>query len=631
MTIFSCNNLSKSYDRGVLFDGVSFGMDEGDRIGLIGRNGIGKTTLMNIIAGREYPDSGEVIFNNNIRFEYLDQEPVFEGGDIVIDAVMSGRPRIYELLNEYHILCTKLGSGFDEKNSRRVEELTSQLDALDAWSLETEAKIILDKLGIFEFDTSVSSLSGGLRKRVALARALLSDPDLLILDEPTNHLDADSVQWLQDRLMNTGKAIMFVTHDRYFLDAVATRIIELDQKRIFHFPGNYEKYLEQKESFIDSHNSTIDHIKVKLRQELAWLQRGARARRSKQKSKIDWIEELSKHAKYIKERKIKIELGKNFLGSRIIDANNISKEIGGKKLFEDYTYIAKPGDRIGIIGRNGSGKSTLLNVLCGYMPPDDGNVKIGESVKIGYFTQENTELKNDMKVIDALRDIADYIDCGIGRERYITAKELLNRFLFPPKQHSALIETLSGGEKRRLAILRVLMANPNVIFLDEPTNDLDIQTLNALEDYLDNFYGVLIVVSHDRAFLDRTVQFILSFEGGGRLKEYPGNYSAYLEKKEEKEKNTQKPAPRKEKTAPKRSDNGNVKVKLSYMEQREFDMLEKEIPELEDKKRTLEEYIPTIDFSNYKLIEEKSSELAELEKIIDEKTLRWLELSESVG
>ena len=626
MTIFSCNNLSKEYDRGIIFDSVSFGIEQGDKIGLIGKNGIGKTTLLNILAGRDYPTTGEVVFNNNVTFEFLEQQPEFDTDETVLDSVMNAKSELFEALNEYHILCARSESDSSPELNGKLEKLMHYIDSNEGWALETESKTILSKLGLNDYYENIRNLSGGLKKRVALAKALLTNPDLLILDEPTNHLDADSVQWLQDRLCESGTSILFVTHDRYFLDSVATKIIELDRNKLITFPGNYEKYLELKESMIDAHNSAVEHNRSKLREELAWLQKGAKARRTKQKSRIDWIAKLQEETKAIEERKIKIELGKTFMGSRVIDAHNISKTIAGKKLFEDFTYLAKPGDRIGIIGPNGSGKSTFLNVLSERLKSDTGTVKIGPSIKIGYFTQESTELKPSQSVVGSLREIADYIDCGVGRDRYITAKELLLRFLFPNYQHTSLIETLSGGEKRRLAILRVLMANPNVIFLDEPTNDLDIQTLNALERYLENFYGTLLVVSHDRAFLDRTVNFIYAFDGKGNIKEYPGNYSAYLEKIEA----AGKAGVKIEKAAKPKRNKETTRKKLSYMEQREFDRLETDIPKMEQEKEELEQFITTINVEDYKKIEDISLQISGLEEKIDESTMRWLELSESI-
>ncbi len=628
MTIFAANNLSKSFNHGMLFEGVSFGLEEGERLGLIGKNGAGKTTLLKVISGDEIPDTGEVIFNNDVTKEYLTQDPQFEKNELVIDAVMKSQSKIFRMIEEYNKITSMLQLDDDPKALQRHKELLEMINIADGWSLEREAQTILSKLGIHNYDQNVGTLSGGLKKRVALAAALVSNPTLLIMDEPTNHLDADSVQWLQDRLQNSSNSIIFVTHDRYFLDAISTRIVELDQKRIFVFPGNYEHYLEQKASIVDTQISTIEHIKSRLKSELAWLQKGAKARRSKQKSRIDWIAELEKETFRPEDKKIKIELGTKFLGGRIIDAHGITKSIGGKVLFKNFTYVAKPKDRIGIIGPNGAGKSTLLNVLSGRMTSDTGTVKIGASANIGYFTQDSSELKPTQSVIGTLREVAEYIDVGIGRDRYLTARDLLTKFLFPHKQHSAFVSTLSGGERRRLQILRVLMNNPNVIMLDEPTNDLDIHTLSAFENYLDDFYGVLIVVSHDRAFLDRTINFIWAFDDKGGIKEYPGNYSNYLERKEQEQKINKA-----YKTSNKKQNNWKDKAqkrpnKLTYKDQLELKRLEKTIPELEIRKSELEDKINSGNISDYLELEKMSKELVELDSILDDLTISWLELSE---
>ena len=402
----------------------------------------------------------------------------------------------------------------------------------------------------------------------------------------------------------------------------------MDHRRIYTFPGNYEHYLEQKQNIQDTQSATVEHIKSRLRTELAWLQKGAKARRSKQKSRIDWISEMEKDSYQPEEKKIKIELGTKFLGSRVIDAHNISKNIAGKQLFQNYTYLAKPGDRIGIIGPNGAGKSSLLNVLSGKLHSDTGSIKIGASANIGYFTQDSTELKETQSVIGTLREVAEYIDVGVGRDRYLTARDLLEKFLFPFQQHSAFISTLSGGERRRLQILRVLMSNPNVILLDEPTNDLDIQTLNSLETYLDDFYGVLIVVSHDRAFLDRIVKFIWAFDNKGGIKEYPGNYTNYLETIEKQAKLLRQSTSSAGKLNDWKDNSQKKPKKLSYKDKLELDQMEKIIPELEKNKSELENEIYSGAITDYIKLEAKSKQLVELESELDSKTMKWLELSE---
>ncbi len=628
MTVFSANGLSKTFDDKLLFENVSFGMQEGERVGIIGKNGAGKTTLMRILASMEVPDTGEVIFNNNARLEFLEQMPDFDKHDSVLDVVMKGKPQVCALLDEYQLLCGLPKEQTTPEQEARLEELSHKIDEADGWNLENQAKAILSQLSLTEYDKDVMKLSGGLKKRAALARALLSKPDLLILDEPTNHLDADSVQWLQDYLQNSNQTILFVTHDRYFLDAIVTRIVEIDQEKIFTYPGSYEQYLERKHEYMQVHQSTVDHKLSRLKTELAWLQKGAKARRTKQSSRINWIDELKKEAVHIKEKKIKIELGCDFISSRVIEAHSIKKTIGGKLLFNDFTYYAKPKDRIGIIGPNGSGKSTLLKTLQSIIQPDSGTVKIGTSIRLGYFKQEIDDLKPEQSVIGAVKEISEYINVGVGRDRYLTPQDLLDKFLFQRRQQKALIKTLSGGEKRRLGLVRLLMGNPNVLLLDEPTNDFDLATLTAFEEYLDDFYGVLITVSHDRAFLDRTVEFIYCFDGKGNIKQYPGNYSFYLQKKEQEKRNAVKTAPSKNDT---RKNRPKQQKKLSYKEQREFDELEIKIPELENAKETLESELASGTLTDFQVLQDKSDELQRLNDEIDESSMRWLELAEKVN
>jgi ATP-binding cassette subfamily F protein uup len=626
MTIFSVNNLSKSYRDSPLFQNISFGMEQGEKIGLIGKNGAGKSTLLKIIYGTVSPDNGSATMNNNVRVEYLTQSIEFEIEDTALDYVINGKPEIYTYFKEYHELIHN-----NSTNTERIIELSHKIDELDGWSIEAEAKKLLQKVGITEFDKSLHSASGGEKKRIAIAKVLISKPDLLILDEPTNHLDADTVQWLQDELSQTNLSIIFVTHDRYFLDALATRIIEIDLERLFSYPGNYENYLFQKETFLATEKSANDHLQNKLRAEQEWLARGARARRTKQKSRIDWADKLKEDARFVELKKIKIEVGNVFLGGKIIEAHNMSYSINGRKLIDNFSYNAQAGDRIGILGANGAGKSTLLKLFCERLQPSFGSCKLGTSVKIGYYEQEHESLDESKTVIGSLQEIAEYINVGIGKERKITCKELLDRFLFTRSRQNSYVFTLSGGEKKRLALLRLLMANPNVLLLDEPTNDFDIETLNVFEDYLENFYGILITVSHDRAFLDRCANFIWAFESNGKIKEYPGNYSAYLEKKEQNRQENREVKQAEKKLEPQaqvvKSSNSN---KLSFKEIKEFESLNIEIPKLESRKTEIETYL-TSNFDDYKQIELMSNELNEVINNLDEKTFRWLELSEKTN
>ncbi|MCB2203905.1 ABC-F family ATP-binding cassette domain-containing protein [bacterium] len=632
MVLFSTNGLSKTFHEQPLFTDVAFGMEEGERVGIIGKNGVGKTTLLRIIAGTEDADDGKVAFNSKATFEYLEQMPSFPVEQTVLDAVLDGRSEVRDLLDRHEQLCGLVAKSHDAALQKELDTVTERIEHVQGWSLETDARIILQKLGVQEFDADVRRLSGGQRKRVALARALLRDPDLLILDEPTNHLDADSVQWLQDRLQQSPRALLLITHDRYFLDAVVNRIVEMDQQQLISFPGNYEQYLERRESMINAQEAEAERTRSKLRQELAWLQRGARARRSKQKSRIDWIAKMHAAPKPVQEKRIKIEVGDSFLGSKIIDAVNIAKSIGGKLLFEHFTYRATAGDRIGIIGPNGCGKSTLLNVLCGNIEPDEGSVKIGSSVRIGYFRQENTDFDPSKSVIATLREVAEYIDTGVGRDRYLSATDMLKKFHFPHKKQGALVGTLSGGERRRLALLIVLMNNPNVLFLDEPTNDFDLQTMSALEEYLTNFLGFLVIVSHDRMFLDRTVDYIYSFDGEGQIRQYPGNYTSYLERKEaeaqqeaETQERVQKNTSTRQPAEPRPIKNPK---KLTWKEERAFEKLETDIQSLEEEKATLSDELENGAGGDYARLAEIGERIREIDARIEELSDKWLEFAQ---
>jgi len=624
MNLFSIHTISKTFEETLLFQDISFGMESGERVGIIGKNGVGKSTLLRIIAGKETSDTGIVAYNKNITLEYLEQLPSFMEHAQVLNTVMSGKPDEYALIKRHAYLC-HLASMTSEQEEE-LHDISEKIAAMNAWNLENEAKRLVSMLGVSTFEADVKNLSGGQRKRVALARALLSAPDLLILDEPTNHLDAATVQWLQEELQQSSKSVLLVTHDRYFLDAVSNKIIELDKNKLYVFPGSFEKYLERKEQMISTEEAAAEHLRNKIRSELAWLQRGAKARRTKQQSRINWIEKMTAEPQKEEQREIKIEVGNVFLGGRIIDAYNISKSIGDKLLFSKFTYNAAPGDKIGIIGLNGTGKSTLLNTLCGYIEPDSGSVKLGDLVKIGYFRQEFEQLPPTQTLIGAVRDVAEYIDAGVGRERYISARELLERFLFPSNRHHSRVETLSGGERRRLEMCRILMANPNVLILDEPTNDFDLATLSALEEYLQFFKGVLIIVSHDRAFLDKTVEFIYAFEENGNIKQYPGNYSTYLEAIEAKKILQQEQPKVQSKDVSERPK--QVKKGLSFKEQREYEILEKEIPVLEEQKVELENRLHNSQNLPYQTITELSEQISVIGSKLDETTLRWLELDE---
>jgi ATP-binding cassette subfamily F protein uup len=625
MILISASGLSKAFTQTSLFQNISFGIEQGEKVGLIGKNGAGKTTLLRILAGVETPDSGEIIRTNNIKVDYLTQTTEYDYDDTAIDYVMNGIPELHEAFQEYHFL---LDSQSPEPD--KLAELSHRIEELNGWSIESEAKKILQKVGITDFDKSLHTASGGEKKRIALAKILIAKPDLLILDEPTNHLDADTVQWLQDELSATNLTIIFVTHDRYFLDALATRIVELDFEKLLFFDGNYETYLIQKQALLLNEKSTNEHLQNKLRQELAWLSRGAKARRTKQKARIDWAGKMKDDIRFVDHKRIKIEVGKNNLGSKVIEANNVGFTIGDRLLVANFNYNAQHGDRIGVIGPNGSGKTTLLKIFAGMQSPTKGTCKLGSTVKIGYFEQEHKTLDESNTVIGSLQEIAEYINVGVGKERKITCRELLDRFLFPRNRHNTFVHTLSGGEKKRLALLRLLMANPNVLLLDEPTNDFDIETLNVFENYLDDFLGVLIIVSHDRSFLDRCAEFIWAFEGKGVIKEYPGNYTAYLEKKEAKKSELREQKSNEKKTELKIKDDNKSTPKsnkLTYKEKLELEKIEIEISALESRKSELESQLGNPG-QDYKVLEQLSHELNEADSRLDKISNRWLELSE---
>lgn len=621
-------------------------MEYGEHVAIIGTNGVGKTTLMRIIAGIEEPDEGIVAFNKEVRLAYLGQQPELENSDSVLDSVMKVYPQAFALLRRYTELCSLLDNTSSRSDisaaQRELREVSQKIDSESAWNLESEAKAMLHRLGVRNMEERIENLSGGLKKRVALAKILLSDAQLLILDEPTNHLDADSAQWLQDHLTASPKALLLTTHDRYFLDAVAHRIVEIDRGKVISFAGNYEYYVERKALIVANEEATAEHLGNRLRKELSWLAASARAQRKKHKSRVEWVRKLQDHHAHLRKatetKNIKIEVGMQLAGSQLIDAVNISKAVGDRQLFQNFTYKAAKGDRIGIIGPNGSGKSTLLNILAGELQPDTGTVKFGSSVRIGYFRQESSDIAPTLSVLAALREIAEYIDTGVGRERFLTAKDMLQRFNFSPHQFGTLVGHLSGGERRRLGLLRVLMSNPNVLLLDEPTNDFDIPTLHALEEYLQFFHGALIIVSHDRAFLDRTVHYIYAFEPDSQgimcIKEYPGNYSAYLEYKELQRQHKHMASAEKvhkstsNNTATVSSNISSSKAPLNkYQRSKQREHLEHSIASHEQRKAELEQLLCSGVTTDYKLLQHYSDELAQVIEELDVLIALWIELA----
>lgn len=639
MSIFTLKSVQKDFGIKEILREATFSIDETDKVGLIGTNGSGKSTLLKILAGIEPIDGGEFQVNQNARSVYLPQQPEVEENNTVLEQVLASSGEQIKLIQEYESLSEKLAS--DPNNNQllsRFSTITQQMDAMGTWDLDTKAKIILDKLGLQSPHAPVKNLSGGERKRVALTAALLSEPDVLLMDEPTNHLDADSVEWLQEYLRNFRGALLLVTHDRYFLDRVTSRILEIDRADLYTYDGNYSYYLEKKAEIEAAEASSLQKYKSVLRRELAWLKQGPKARSTKQKARMQAIDELQNQE--FKEAKGKVDISTpgRRIGKKVIEVENISKSYRDRVLIKDFTYIFNPTDRIGIIGGNGVGKSTLMDIVTGRTPADTGKVEIGTTIHIGYFDQHSEQLlqaKNEnQRVIEYLKETAEYVKTA--DETLITASQMLERFLFPPNQQYIPLHKLSGGEKRRLFLLKVLMSAPNVLILDEPTNDLDVQTLSVLEDYLEEFNGCVISVSHDRYFLDRTVNQIFAFSEGGEIKFYPGNYSTYLDYKEAEEAEKTSSEKAVKKTEEKKSDsNGKAKQpkngkprRLSNWERRELEKLETEIPQLEAEKAELEKALYETPPQKYSELQKLSEQVATLEENIEKATERWLELAE---
>ncbi|MHA0857404.1 ABC-F family ATP-binding cassette domain-containing protein [Paenibacillus sp. CMAA1364] len=528
MNILTVEHISKSYGEKILFQDASFGMEDQDKIGIVGVNGTGKSTLLQIIAGLEKPDGGQISIGNGVRVRTLAQNPDYDPEMTVLQQVFQGNDPQMKVVADYTVTMDLLDSDpSNEKVLERLLDLNQEMDTLQAWNLESEAKIILNKLGITQFEDLMGTLSGGQRKRVALANALIQPCELLILDEPTNHIDTDSVAWLEQYLQKRRGALLMITDDRYFLDRVANVMLELDYGRLFRYQANYSAFLELKAEREEREASTEHKRQNLLRTELAWMRKGPKARSTKQKARIDRYEELKDTQGIQRAASMDMSVASSRLGRKILEIDHLHKTNDGIVLIQDFNYIAVPEDRVGIVGSNGTGKSTLLNLIAGRLQPDGGEISVGTTVKIGYFTQEHQEMNEKQRVIEYIKDVAEVIKTADGST--ITAGQMLERFLFSPTLQWTPISKLSGGEKRRLYLLRVLMGAPNVLLLDEPTNDLDIQTLAVLEQYLDDFPGVVIVVSHDRYFLDRTVDKIVAFEGGGNLRLHVGSYTEYEE------------------------------------------------------------------------------------------------------
>lgn len=622
MKILSIENLSKTYGEKQLFQDISFTISEKERVGLIGVNGTGKSSLLKIVAGVDLPDSGEIVMPKDYKIAYSSQTPSLNDELTVLDQVFEGDAPVLRVVKEYERALMEFEMNPNQQSSQeRLFELQSRMDAVEGWDVGTNAKTILTKLGISDFNKKIAELSGGQKKRVSLAQVLIREADLLILDEPTNHLDYESVKWLEEYLGRYKGALLLVTHDRYFLDRVTNRMFELEGGNLYSYKGNYAAFLEAKAIREENEAATLDKQRNLFRRELEWIRRGAKARTTKQKARIDRFDSLEQQVSSAKQsEKLDISLSGSRLGKQVFELKDAYKSYGSKPILKDFNLLVKPGDRIGIVGSNGTGKSTLLNTLAGRLPLDSGEFIMGQTVKVAYYTQENDDMDENKRMIEYLKETAQVVSTSDGKT--ISASQMLERFLFPTYTHGTPIRKLSGGEKRRLYLLKILMTEPNVLLLDEPTNDLDTQTLTVLEDYLEEFPGVVITVSHDRYFLDKVADQLLILKGDGEIDSFYGNYTEMLESRSEKSEEKQSTQPVKvvEQEKPK-------KKRMSYKEKMEWESIDEDIAKVEDRLKAISEEMAKTgsDFEKAQnLMNEENTLNEKLEYLID----RWSYLSE---
>lgn len=621
MNLMTIENITKTFGDRKIFDDITFGIDSGDKIGLIGINGAGKSTLLKIIAGKETPDSGQIVKMNGLRIGYLPQNPEFNPDDTVIGQVFNCDSPVMSLIKEYEEAVKNVENGGGIEAEKILLSLNDKMDAADAWNLESDAKTILTKLNITDFSKKAGTLSGGQIKRMALARSLITPVDLLILDEPTNHIDNEAIDWLEKYLAKYKGALLMITHDRYFLDRVVNKTLELNDSKIYSYTTNYSGFLEAKAAREELAASSEKKRQNFLRAELEWVRRGAQARSTKQKARLERFKEISAVKAPKEKESMEISAASYRLGKKTIIAENISKSYNGVNYINNFSYIILKHDRIGIVGPNGCGKSTLINMLNGTLQPDSGTVEHGETVKTGIFSQHNETMDSNKRVIDYIKDTAEYVQTADGR---ISASQMLEKFLFSPSMQYSPIGKLSGGEKRRLYLLKVLVESPNILFLDEPTNDLDIETLSILEDYLDIFNGAVVTVSHDRYFLDKTADRIFAFDSQGNIRQYEGGYSDYLE---QREKYSPKNEPVKQQSVKQERYKENKPLKMSYKEQKEYETINEKIEELENSISEIEKQMSSIT-SDYVKLQELSEKKENLETLLDDAMSRWIYLNE---
>ncbi len=623
MNLLIAENISKSYSDKKLLNHINLSLNDGDKLGLIGINGTGKSTLLKIIAGAEKADEGQIIKGNTMQIAHLLQNPDLDDRDTVLEQVFKGNSPLIKLIGEYT-------TALNDPNtpSEQVVQLTRKMDAMNAWNLESEAQSILTRLGICDYNVPIGTLSGGQKKRIALATTLVNPVDLLILDEPTNHLDNEAIDWLEQFLNRRKGSLLMITHDRYFLDRVVNQIVELDRGSLYQYKGNYSYYLEKKIEREEAEHSTELKRQRLLKKELAWLRKGAKARSTKQKARIDRYHKLNNQPVIQKEERLQISVPSSRLGKKTIELEQVCKAFDGTGIIDNFSFKLARNDRVGIIGPNGSGKSTLLNIICGQLKPDSGTVHIGDTLRIGIFSQEMQHIDDSLRVIEYIKEGAEYL--STAEDDKISASQILERFLFPPGLQWSLIEKLSGGEKRRLYLLRVLMEAPNILLLDEPTNDLDIATLAILEDYLDDFNGAVLTASHDRYFLDRLTEKILSFEKDGHIGQYTGNYSDYKVKHDGDKTNkavSDKAVAQKQREYRLEEQKKKKPLKFTYQEQKEYVQIDDIISGLEDQIKLLQIQINDA-AADYILLQRLVTEKEKLDKQMQEKLERWVYLNE---
>lgn len=619
MNFLSAENISKNFSDRWLFKDITLGISQGQKVALVGINGSGKTTLLNVLAGKINPDQGQVTFRKGVTVGYMDQDPVFNEEQSITEAILSSGTEILRAISQYE-------QSLEDPEGKGLQAAMERMDELNAWDYDNKVKEIISKVGLGDLHQKIKNLSGGQRKRVALARILIEDPEFLIMDEPTNHLDIETIEWLEGYLSN--KTLLFVTHDRYFLDEVADQILELDNGGIYKYNGNYSYFIEKKAEREMIQDAEIDKAKNLMRKELDWIRRQPKARGTKAKYRVDAFEDLKEKASQKRvTQKLELNVKTSRLGGKIIEVEKISKAFGDKQIVQDFSYVFKKKDRIGIVGKNGAGKTTFLNMLTGKTAPDSGKIDQGQTTTFGYFSQAGLKLKEDMRVIEVVKEIADVIETGDGMT--ITAGQFLQHFMFSPAMQYTPVSKLSGGEKKRLYLLTILIKNPNFLILDEPTNDLDLVTLAILEDFLLKFTGCLIIVSHDRYFMDKLCDHLFIFQPGGTLKDFPGNYTEYREWAEEMNELNALEKPITSTPPVVGEPSGSEKKKMSFAEKKEYEQLEAEIAVLEAQKQQLETQISSGE-TDHKKLTNLAAEIKKIASSVEEKTERWLELAEKV-